>query len=421
MLGAYSWQRVRPFSFFLIGLSVVAPPALAEGTAERALSLADARDLATRGGADVVLAERREAVARAQVDAAGALGNPTLGVQSGRFSARLTTSVSVPVPLFGQRGAVVATARADADAVALETSAVRLEARWNATRAWLDLWEAQEKAALLETAADEARRLAGIARERFAAGSTPRLDALRTNADRARAEAEALAAKTGVAAASARLALWLGAADRAPLRAVGAPDLSPLPSDEGVLQSLLARHPALERDRARVAAAAARVRSEERLRWPVVNAELAVSQADPTLPGTDVIGGLSFEAPVLSQRGGAIARARAEQGLAEATTDIEARRLGMQLADAYEQAQGADIRARALGKEVLPALEETRRMTEEGYRDGRVDLLRVLETQRALLEGRLAYVEARSTSQRALADVERALGVPLGGAEDRAR
>src|SRR5260221_464010 len=260
-----------------------------------------------------------------------------------------------------------------------------------------------------------------VARRARAEETSLSLAEARALATRPGADAEPLAAKTGVAAAAARLAMWLGAGDRAPLRAVGAPDLGPLPPDTEALQGLLARHPALERDRAQAAAAAARVRSEQRLRWPVVNAQISVAQADPTLPGTDVIGGLSFEAPVLSQRGGAIARARAEQGLAEATTDVDARRLGLQLVDATQQAPGASLRAQALGKKVLPALEEARRMTEEGYRDGRVDLLRVLETQRALLEGRLAYVDARSTSQRALADVERALGVPLEGGGDRAR
>ena len=57
-------------------------------------------------------------------------------------------------------------------------------------------------------------------------------------------------------------------------------------------------------------------------------------------------------------------------------------------------------------------------MTEEGYRDGRVDLLRVLEAQRALLDGRVAHVDAQATWQRALADLERAQGVSLteGGA-----
>ena len=134
---------------------------------------------------------------------------------------------------------------------------------------------------------------------------------------------------------------------------------------------------------------------------------------DPTLPGTDVIGGVSFEAPVLSLRGGAIARARAEQAFAEATLALGRRRLAAELADGIQRAKGAGARARALTADVLPALEEVRRMTEEGYRDGRVDLLRLLEAQRARLESQIALVDAEATWERALADVERAAGVRL--------
>ena len=198
------------------------------------------------------------------------------------------------------------------------------------------------------------------------------------------------------------------------------PILGPLPPEQFVREQLLAQHPALARDRAQVAAAAAHVRAEERLRWPIVNLELTVNQGDPTLSGTDVIGGVSFEAPVLSQRGGAIGRARAEQTLAETTREVDRLRLSSDLADGYAQANAAELRARALGLDVLPALEETRRMTEEGYRDGRVDLLRVLDAQRAVLDVRAAYVEAQAAWQRALADVERAMGSPLEEGPPRA-
>jgi len=396
----------------MLGLSFVALPARADEPVEQGISLAAARALATQSGPDVLLAQRREVVARAQVDAAGALGNPTLTIDSARLSARLTTGISVPVPLFGQRSTAVAAARADAEAVRLDTEALRLDARWTATRAWLDLWEAQERARTAGTAATEAERLAGIAQERFAAGSAPRLDVVRTSADRARAHAEALATEMNVAAAAARLAMWLGSNEGRALRAEGTPDLGLLPSEESAHERVIA-HPTLARDRAQTGAAILHLRAEQRLRWPVVNAQVTVSQGDPTLPGTDVIGGLSFEAPVLSQRGGAIARARAEQALAEGTTELEGRRLSAQLSDSYQQAKAAELRARALGQEVLPALEEARRMTEEGYRDGRVDLLRVLEAQRAVLDGRAGYVEAEAEWQRALADVEHALGAPL--------
>jgi len=400
-------------SFFVLGLAAVTLPVRAEAPAERPVSLAEARALAERANPDVLLAHRREALARSQVDVAGALGNPTITVLTARLSARLTTGVSVPAPLFGQRSTAMTAASSDAEAVNLDTDAVRVLARWSVTRAWLDLWETYERARMAETASAEADRLADIAAERFSAGSAPRLDVVRTSADRARARAEARAAGMNVAAAAARLGVWLGATEGSPLRPAGTPDLGPLPPEQVVREQILARHPALARDRAQVVAAAAHVRAEERLRWPIVSLQLTVSQGDPTLPGTDVIGGLSFEAPVLSQRGGAIGHARAEQALAETTSEIDRRRLSSDLADGYAQANAAELRARALGLEVLPALEETRRMTEEGYRDGRVDLLRVLDAQRAVLDGRAAYVEARAAWQRALADVERAVGAPL--------
>ena len=403
-------------SFLLLGMAATALPVHAESApAERAITLVEARALAERTTPDVLLALRREEVARAQVEVAGALANPTLTVSTARLTARLLTGISVPVPLFGQRSTAITAAASDADAVTRDTEAVRVDARWNVTHAWLDLWETQERARLAETAAAETDRLAGIAKERFDAGSAPRLDVVRTGADQARARAEARAAEMNVAAAAARLAVWLDATEGPPLRPSGAPELGPLPPEQSLRQRLLAHHPALARDQAQVAAAAAHVRAEERLRWPIVNLELTVAQGDPTLPGTDVIGGLSFEAPVLSQRRGEIGRARAEQTLAETTNDLDRRRLGAELADGCAQANAAELRARALGLEVLPALEETRRMTEEGYRDGRVDLLRVLDAQRALLDGRVGYVEAQVAWQRALADVERAVGAPLEG------
>ena len=52
-------------------------------------------------------------------------------------------------------------------------------------------------------------------------------------------------------------------------------------------------------------------------------------------------------------------------------------------------------------------------MTEEGYRDGRVDLLRLIDAQRARLDSRLAQVEAQAAWERALAEVERAAGTRL--------
>jgi cobalt-zinc-cadmium efflux system outer membrane protein len=379
------------------------------------ITLAEARAFATRSGPDVVLAELRSRVARTGVDVAGALANPTLGVHTARQTAKLSATLGIPLPVFGQRHAAISAAEADAEVARLDVDAIRLDARWNATRAWLDLWEAQERTRVFEAAATDAERVAAIAKERFEAGSAPRLDVIRTGADRARARAEATAVAGAIPAASARLAVWIGGLGGEALRASGPIDLGILPPESEAAARLAAQHPVVKRDRAQTEAAASHLRSEQRLRWPVVTADLGVAYRDPTLPGTDVIAGLSFEPPVLSLRGGAIARARADQALAEATTEYELRRLTADVVAAYRESESAAERARALGYEVLPALEEARRMTEEGYRAGRVDLLHVLETQSAVLSARLASVEAQAIWQRARADVEKAIGATSPG------
>ncbi|MES1206854.1 MAG: TolC family protein [Pseudomonadota bacterium] len=404
----------------VLGSWLAASGARAETPGGRPVTFAAARAAGEVAAPDVTVAARRDAVTRAQLGVAGALANPTLGLTTARQTARLGASVSVPLPLFGQRGAAVAAARSDADVAALDVEAARAEGRFAASFAWLDLWEAEGRARLFAQAAADAERVAAIADEKFKAGSAPRVDVLRTAADRARARADSAFAAASVPAAAARLAIAMGDPTTDRLSAEGAPDIE-LGQPLADLMRLLPVHPAARRDRARVEAAAAHVRAEQRLRWPTINAELAVNWHDPTLPATDLIGGVAFEAPVLSLRGGAIARAKAEQSLAETSAELELRRLDADLADAYARAEGAGARARSLATDVLPALEEVRRMTEEGYRDGRVDLLRLIDAERARLDSRLAQVEAQAAWQRALAEVERAVGAPLDrrGADGR--
>jgi cobalt-zinc-cadmium efflux system outer membrane protein len=378
------------------------------------VSFAEARAAAERAAPDVKLAQLRGAISNAEVEVAGALANPTLSVSTARQTARLGLGVSVPLAVFGQRGTAVKAARADADAAFLDVEVVRREVRWNATVAWLDLWEAQERARLLAIGAEDADRLFQIARTKFNAGTGPRLDVVRTNADRARSAAEAEAAQRLMAGAGARLGPWIGAAPDAELVASGVPGYPSdgLPHIEN-LELRLVDHPAMRRDRAQVTGAVLHVESEQRQRWPTVTPQIALNQFDPTLPGPDLILGLAFDVPVLDLRGGAIARAQAQRALAEMASAADERRLRADLLDAYRRAEAAAANLRALREQVLPSTKEARDMTEDGYRSGRVDLVRLLEAERAFLDSRLADSDAAASLGRALADVEKAVGTNL--------
>jgi cobalt-zinc-cadmium efflux system outer membrane protein len=377
----------------------------------RDIDFVQARAHAERAAPDLQLALRRADVANAEVEAVGALVNPTVAVSTARQTARLGASVDLPLPLFGQRASALRAARADADAVRLDVAVVRREVRWHATVAWIDLWEAQERARLQALAAQEAERLFQIANERFSAGTGPRLDVVRTRADRAKASAEEEATRRLIGAASARLAPWIGtqASDRLTASGTAGFPEGLQVAIEG-LEQKLAGHTVLQRDRAEALAAERHLASERRQRWPLLTPQLTVNHGDPTLPGTDVIVGLSVELPVLSLRRGAIARAQAQRTLVDANAQADARRLQADLLDAYRRTQVAHLRLHALREQVLPAMEEARNMTEEGYRSGRIDLIRLLEAQRALLDSRLAEAEAAASWNRAMADLEKAAG-----------
>jgi len=389
--------------------SLLVFPSVAGG---REVSFREAREEAARVAMPVRIAEAEADVSMANVTIADTLQNPTLSVSTAKETARLGISLGLPLPLFGQRATARRAALADADAATLNVGVARVDARRSATLAWIDLFTAEERTRLLALAAEEAERLFRIAKEKFDAGTGPRLDLVRTRAESAAAAAEV--AKRLELSYSAKLAPWIGAAPDAELSTIGQPGY-PIDSPKG-LSTLVAQvtdHPTMRRDRAEVVAAGKHIENERRLRLPVLTPQVTVNQFDPGLPGTDVIAGLSFEIPVLGLRKGEIARARALETLASRASDADAQALRAAVSDAFRRLEGAEIRLHALREQVLPAMKEARDMTEEGYRSGRIDQIRMIETERAFLESRMAEVEAAADWHRAVADVEWSVGKDL--------
>lgn len=387
-----------------------------------ALTLSDAREMAASRTPEILVGTRKQEVAAADVRIAGALANPIFSVATARETARLSTGVSLPLPLFGQRGLAVAAATADADVIAKEYRILLRDLRWTATITWIDAWEATERAKLLETGANDAERLFEIATERFTDGSAPRLDTVRAKADAARARAESDGARLAVSGFSARLAAATGNDPAMPLDITGAPTTPALlPSLQDLMRDTISSPP-IARNVSVESAAKAHVKLEQRLRFPLVSVQLTINQDDPTLKDpltghipADIIAGVSFELPLLNAHGGAIWRAEADRDLAEATMAMDLAHIRADLIDVYRRTNAAGVRARAISTGALPAMEEARSMAEESYREGRADIFRVLDAQRSLTETRLADIDARATLARMFADLEKVVGQDLIG------
>lgn len=382
--------------------------ALPCGASAPPLTLSEARRLAADAAPDVQLAGLRIESARHDIGLAQTWANPTLSVGTGLRSAKLSTGVALPLELFGQRGTAVDAASADLETLVREAQVVRADARWAATLAWLDLWEAQARERLLTTASSDAAQLEAIATAKLEAGAGSKLDLLRAQAEARRAAADANAFAHLAQAASARLEALIGTPHASTL---GAPDFEFAPADLAPLLASLAKHPVAQRDRASLSAADAHLEAERRLRWPTLSAQLTVTQFDPSLTGPDVIGGVSFELPVFNLRGASIAKSQVQRQTASVVQELDERRLRAAITDAWERSVGTHLQLTALHEQVIPSLEEARTLTDEAFRLGTVDLLRVLDARRALLDNRLAELAASSAWARAMADLERATGL----------
>jgi outer membrane protein, heavy metal efflux system len=104
---------------------------------------------------------------------------------------------------------------------------------------------------------------------------------------------------------------------------------------------------------------------------------------------------------------------------------VEARRrtleaqVAQMVAEAHVRAEAAAERAELIGESVLPQAEHALEIARIGYQTDRGGFLDLLEAERMLLDMKLELVSAVAARERALADLDRAIGAPLAGAGTR--
>lgn len=209
---------------------------------------------------------------------------------------------------------------------------------------------------------------------------------------------------------------------------VGQPDLSvrplkgTLPQQDGAvreletaLAELLAASPQLQAARARVDRARAQL--ERQQVQPIPNLIAQVGVAHDNASGDDIANlQLGLPIPVFNRNQGGIQLALAEYRRAVA----EIRRLELllqnRLAAAFRDYRQARNEVQQYRDEILPTAEENLNLTEEGYRQGEFDLIRVLTARRSYFESNLAYINSQVTLRQA--DVNIAGLLLSGGLDD---
>ena len=352
-------------------------------------------------------------------------GNPTLEVGGARRRSNLldardrdwaVTQEIAWAPWFARRRSADLSVRA---AEARRDDAVRLVAL-DARRAFVTLFIAERRAALADSAAEFAERLAAFAHKQFAAGETNRLELNAAALEAARARGNAERALAAHQAAAARLGALLALPPDSAVRTggVGIPAAVAL-SDSLLLRLALDRRPDLRASLAEQNAMASREVATKLSLLP----SLAVGVTGGREGGTDALRGLQLglRVPLVHQEQAARGEAAAAKGAATAAATALQREIIAELRTANAQfARSADVHRRYV-RDILPAASQNVTLTERALTEGEVGLTEVLVLRSSAVTAQLEYLEVLQEVLDAWAALATAAGVEPGELERLAR
>ncbi len=320
--------------------------------------------------------------------------------------------LSQELPLGGDLGAARQQALQEALLAGWNYEAMRLELIARTRQAFVEVLTAQERFRLADSLLALARRFEQAVQARVSAGKAPPFEARRAMVVRANAELAAQEAAQLLEAARRQLrSLWGTAGPRFD-QAVGTLSAVDSVPSFTALTPLLAQHPALAQFTARRALRQSELQLAQALRIP--NLSLVAGMVRYGNTGLQAFRlGLRLPLPLFNRQQGSIQEARYR--LVQTETEEEAVRQALirRLAAAHARLRTAYQAVRQLQQEVLPAAREIFAAVEQGYREGKFDLLTVLDAQRTLLETTNQYLDALRDYHQARAEVEALIGQPL--------
>ncbi len=378
---------------------IVAPAAYAQD-----LSFTEALERAASDGPTIVARSAALEAATRGIGPAGALPDPELvlaienvpatGPDRYRLDRDEMTMQRVGVmqemPSFAELAARRAMARAEAERAGAGLQLGRLEARLGAAQAWIGLYYAERRVALLERLAREARASAEAARGRLASGAGSVDEAIAAEVEFARFEDRGAEAAASVVAMRAELRRWVGEAANETLSA----EAPAFVIDAEMLRHHLRRHPALAAYDAESSVAQAGLRAARAERWPDWSWELSYGRRDPALEdmaSVEVRVGLPLfqawrQGPLIDARRADVARVGAERDatLREHEAMLEAG-LAQHAALSASVARARDVR--------LPLSRQRAEAASGSFASGSATTSALIAARRDALEAELELVE----------------------------
>jgi cobalt-zinc-cadmium efflux system outer membrane protein len=378
-----------------------------------ALTLDAALALAMSGNLTIAAARLRRPVDVAGIGVADERPNPEFTVESTRETPRQAFSALFPIELGGKRQARVGLATAAVTTGEAETDRIIALVRSDVRRAYFEVVAAERRVTAATESRDVARRVHDTAQTSFGLGEKAQIDVYLTDVDLAVTENDVTGAQSELTATHAELNTLLGRAPGAPLQLADELVATPLPPLEALVARASADNADLRVLDRGIAEQNARLGLARALRAPDVSVGGGVTfNAQPdfslgyraaftmTVPlFTHHDAGVAVENAELTRLGGE--RAALIAGITGAVAAARAR------------AEGAREQLARFQSDILPGAARVAQMQEAAYRAGQTNVNVLLEALKSAADLRAKAIEAGLDYQRALADLERALGVSI--------
>ncbi|MBK9090698.1 MAG: TolC family protein [Holophagales bacterium] len=343
--------------------------------------------------------------ARRDVDATGAIPNPTFEAGLGRGRARAgddsrnesELALSIPFGWIAQRGSKLEAAGAEVDVAVAEGRSSRRDVLLRLRTLFWNLAYEQARVAVLETLEAQTSKLALTVKRRVETGEVRPVEGPLVEIELEKVTSDLEAARTLLLARQAALARWLAVPRGGRLAA--AADLGALPvvmDLEGALARARAADPGLMIASARARALTADVKTERRAPIPSFSLRgFATDELDRQAWGV----GIAIDIPVWNWNSGRVAQARAK--LAAGSRHVEAAALELEttVIEAQAACSASVATATRFRDDIVPRSETVASTMERTYQLGEASLLPVIDARRTLLDSRRLCLAALAQAQ----------------------
>jgi outer membrane protein TolC len=317
-------------------------------------------------------------------------------------------------PFPGKRRLAGAVAQHEADAARRQADGTALDVEAEVKRAYFDLWETHVRLLIYSREKDIVQRFARLAEHRYATGEVTQSDVLRAQTELTRLINRVSTATLAIDSARAALNALLSRAPDAPLAAPAEPEPPRLDrAPEALAEIALSHRPELAAQSASIAREEIAVELARRRYWPDFEISVARFANYAQNDGFGAMATVTVPIAYRSKYDAAVAEATARLAAARADRRRLEDRIRREVQQAYLRARTAELQYALFVTTHIPQAEQSLRVTEAAYQTGAVDLLALLDSARAIEMVHLEHIAAAAEFERAVADLERAVGSEL--------